>query len=260
MKKLLAVLLVLILATTLLASCAGGDNKQNNNNNNNGAPAGDVTLYQGLGTAKNFRVGPGSDSEGVQVYSFNFVVASVIFDENDRIVDSEVDILEVATPNYDGAGMPHFSGWPEKEGYNVTDTDTGKVTGVSENTEESIQEEVNNWRTKRERGDNYHMNPDNDWHKQMDAYEEWFKGKTVAEIEEWFKKGFSDTNGRPIDPQTDKEEDKAKADKLSDDEKTELEDLRSGATMSLSDAHGDILGALKDAFENRKEMAAPTAK
>ena len=43
----------------------------------------------------------------------------------------------------------------------------------------------------RERGDNYHMNPDNDWHKQMDAFEDWFKGKTVAEIEEAFNTMFS---------------------------------------------------------------------
>ena len=259
MKRLFSIFIILLMTTVLLVSCAGGDKKQDNNNGNNGMSLGDTKLYHGLGTAKNFRVGPGSDSEGVQVYSFNFVMASVIFDENDRIVDSEIDILEVATPNYDGAGMPRFSGWPGKEGYNVTDTDTGKVTGVSENTEESISEEVSNWRTKRERGEDYNMNPDNDWHEQMDAFEDWFKGKTVAEIEEWFNKGFSDTNGRPIDPQTDKEEDKAKIDKLSDEEKAELEDLRSTATMSLSDAHGDILGALKDAFEKRKEVAPPTA-
>ena len=63
-------------------------------------------------------------------------------------------------------------------------------------------------------------------------------------------------NGPPLDPNTDNEEDKAKVDKLTEEQKAEVEDLRSGATMSLRDAHGVILGALKDAYENRKEMAA----
>ena len=35
--------------------------------------------------------------------------------------------------------------------------------------------EISEWATSRERGDNYHMNPDNDWHKQMDAFEDWFR-------------------------------------------------------------------------------------
>ncbi len=256
MKKFLAVFMTLVMAAVLLVGCASGDKEPTDNDKQTPAPAGNVKLYHGLGTAANFRNGPGSDSEGVPVYSFNFVFASAIFDEEGKVVDAEVDILEVSTPNYDGAGMPHFSGWPGKEGYNITDEDTGKVTGVSENTEESAQKEISEWATKRERGDNYHMNPDNDWHKQMDAFEDWFKGKTVAEIEEAFNTMFSDRNGRPLDPNTDNEEDKAKVDKLTDEQKAEVEDLRSGATMSLRDAHGDILGALKDAYENRKEIAA----
>src|SRR5690554_1919024 len=83
-----------------------------------------LEIYQGLGVSKNFRLGPGKDSEGEQVYSFNYVMASGIFDEEGRIVDIYVDGLEVSTPNYDGASMPHFSGWPGTEGINVTDHDT----------------------------------------------------------------------------------------------------------------------------------------
>lgn len=39
--------------------------------------------------------------------------ATVLFDKAGKIVDLETDELEVSTPNYDGASMPHFSGWPE---------------------------------------------------------------------------------------------------------------------------------------------------
>ena len=38
------------------------------------------------------------------------------------------------------------------------------------------------------------MNPRNGWNKQMDFFENYFKGKTVAEIEEWFAKYTSDVN------------------------------------------------------------------
>lgn len=211
-------------------------------------------VYQGLGTSQNFRVGPGKDSQDVQVYSFNYVTADALFDEEGKIINIYVDALEVSTPNYDGETMPHFSGWPGKEGYNITDHATAQVSGVSENTEESITEEVANWQTKRDRGDSYGMNYSNDWHKQMDAYQEFFKGKTVAEIEEWFAKYTSDVNGKPLSEKSDKDGDQAKFAKLTADEKAELADVVSGATFSLRDGHGDILGAIKEAYENRVEV------
>lgn len=49
--------------------------------------------------------------------------------------------------------------------------------------------------------------------------------------------------------------DLAKVNKLTEEQKAEVVDIKAGATMSLSDAHGDILGALKNAYENRVEMA-----
>lgn len=211
-------------------------------------------LYQGLGKSSNFRVGPGKDSKGVDVYSINYVTASGVFDEEGRIVNLRVDALEVSTPNYDGASMPHFSGWPNTQGYNVTDHESGEVVSISSNTVENISKEVGEWKTKRERGTAYGMNPRNEWDKQMDFYENYFKGKTVAEIEEWFAKYTSDVNGRPLKARSRNEQDKIKYEKLSEKEKADLVDIVAGATMSLKDNHGDILGAIKDAYDNRVEF------
>lgn len=213
-------------------------------------------LYHGLGKSSNFRLGPGKDSKGVEVYSLNYVTATGIFDEDGKIVNLVVDALEISTPNYDGESMPHFSGWPGTAGYNVTDHESGEVTGVSENTVANITAEVENWKTKRERGKDYGMNPRNEWNKQMDFLQEYFKGKTVAEIESWFAKYTSDVNGRPLKANSKNEKDKEKFGKLSEAEKKELVDITAGATMSIRDPHGDILGAIKNAYDNRVEITS----
>lgn len=210
--------------------------------------AGDI--YHGLGSASNFRVGPGKDDTDTQVYSFNVTMASVLFDADGKILDAQVDIYEVATPNYDGASMPHFSSWPAKEGYNVADHATGKVSGTSDNSEEAIKAEVDGWKTKRERGAEYGMNAQNEWNQQMDFFEGWMIGKTTAEIREWFGK-YTTAAGRPIKADTDKEEDIAKLAAMTDEEKAMLADVVAGATMSISDAHGLILESIEKAFENK---------
>jgi LysM repeat protein len=218
--------------------------------------ADNVKIYQGLGYNVVFRNGPGKDSEGVPVYSFTVVMADASFDAEGRILNAYIDAYEVSTPNYDGDSMPHFSGWPGKEGYNVTDHATEKVTGVSENTLESITAEVNGWKTKRERGDSYHMNPANEWYKQMDYFQKFFVGKTVAELQEWFAKSTT-AAGRPIKETTTKQDELDKLAKLTPAERAELADVVSGATMSISDPHGDFLGAVVDAFNNRVEVVVP---
>ncbi len=207
-------------------------------------------VYHGLGAVPNFRVGPGKDSTETQVYSFNVTMASALFDEAGKILDVQVDIYEVSTPNYDGESMPHFSGWPAKEGYNVTDHATGTVSGTSDNSEDAIKAEVNGWLTKRERGATYAMNPQNEWFQQMDFFEGWMIGKTVAEIREWFAANTT-AAGRPIKPDTDKEEDIAKLAALSEEQKADLADVLAGATMSISDAHGLILEAIEEAYANK---------
>lgn len=212
-------------------------------------------LYLGLGHASNFRVGPGKDSAGTQVYSFNFVFSSVLFNAAGKIVDCEFDALEVSTPNYDGASMPHFAGWPGSPEPNFTDHVTKKVTGKAPTTLEAVAADVNGWKTKRDRGDAYGMNPRNDWYHQMNVYERLFIGKTVAEIDAWYARYFSDVNGRPLNPETTVEKDAAKVAALDPAEKAMLVDVRSGATMSLNDPHGAYLAALKSAWENRKPLA-----
>lgn len=217
---------------------------------------GSTKVYQGLGHSVIFRNGPGKDDQGVPVYSFTVVLANATFDAQGKIINAYLDAYEVSTPNYDGESMPHFSGWPDKEGYNVTDHATAKVTGVSKNTLESATAEVNGWTTKRERGDSYEMNPNNEWYKQMDFYQKWFEGKTVAEIKDWFAKNTTSA-GRPIKATTTNQDDLNKLAKLTASEKAALADVVSGATMSLKDAHGDFLGALENAYNNRVEVVIP---
>ena len=215
-----------------------------------------IKIYQGFGQTAAFRNGPGKDADGVQVYSFNISLAQATFDAEGKILSSYIDGYEISTPNYDGASMPHFSGWPNKEGYNIVDHDTTKVTGVSVNTPESAAAEVSSWKTKRERGDSYHMNPANEWYKQMDFFQKFFVGKTVAEIKEWYAKNTT-AAGRPIKATTVKQDELDKLAKLTVAEKAVLVDVVAGATMSISDAHGDFLGALQDAYDNRIELVIP---
>ena len=203
----------------------------------------------GFGVASSGRVGPGKDDQEVQVYSFNDVFATTLFDENDRIAAILIDQLEVATPNYDGESMPHFSGYPGQS-YNIDEDHDGKVDGVTENSEELFMSEIDGWKTKRERGDGYVMGTGY-WYQQMDKFESIFVGMSVDEVEEWFKKCCSDLNGRPLKEGSTKEEDSKKYEALSQSEKDMLADVTSAATMSLKDSHGDILAAIRKSLENK---------
>jgi len=212
-------------------------------------------LSLGLGNSPIFRVGPGKDSTGTQVYSFTYVEAAVVFDAAGKIVDLEVDELEVSTPNYDGESMPHFSGWPGSPEPNFTDHKTEKVTGKSPTTVEAITAEVSAWKTKRDRGDSYGMNKTNDWWKQMDAWEAQFIGKTIAEVEAYYGK-YTAANGRPLNPASKTEAEIAKYKALSPADQKVVADMRTGATMSINDAHGYVLAALKDAWNKKKPLGA----
>jgi len=211
-----------------------------------------VKVSQGFGLVNTPRLGPGKDDTDTQVYSINQVFVNALFDAEGKIVALYIDELEVATPNYDGAGMPHFSGFPGQSGYNNDANHDGVVEGVLVTDNDNFQAEINGWVTKRERGDSYHLNTGN-WATQMDKYQELFVGKTVAEVEEWFNK-YTAANGRPLKDGLTNEQDKAKYDALTADEKAMLADVTTSATISLRDAHGDFVGAIKKAYENRVEI------
>jgi len=218
-------------------------------------PTAAAKTYQGLGYDVSFRPGPGFDSENVAVYSFNVAMASATFDANGKILNVFMDGYEIATPNYDGASMPHFSGWPGTVGYNISShavegVSEAVVTGVSENTVTSAGIEVNGWLTKRQRGDLYGMNPANEWYKQMNFYQNFFKGKTVAEVKAWFAKFGTSAYG-PIKADTTNAADLSKFNALTTAEKAQLADVVSGATMRVNDAHGYFIDALQTAYDNR---------
>ena len=206
--------------------------------------------YQGFGLSNTVRMGPGEDDTGTPVYSINQVFANTLFDDEGRIVAIYVDQLEYATPNYDGAEMPHFSGWPGQGGYNNDSDHDAVVDGVTPDTEEQFTSEVEGWVTKRDRGDTYVMGTGT-WHEQMDAFQELFIGMTVDEVQEWFDKYCSDANGRPLKEGSEAEGDAEKYAALSDEEKEMLVDVTSSATMSLNDSHGNILAAILDSFEDQ---------
>ena len=211
----------------------------------------------GLGMSAMGRVGPGSDNDGNQVYSINVVYAFAAFDGDGRITQVRVDQLEVATPNYDGATMPHFSGFPGQGGYALWDDKAGKVSGTTDDTEDNFLTEISGWVSKRERGEEYKLKSGS-WASEMDIFERMFVGKTMDEIEAWFDRCFSDVNGRPLTAESSAEGDAKKYEALSADEKQQLTDLTSGATMSLRDSHGDILAALRKAWDAAQQTS--TAK
>ena len=214
-------------------------------------------IYQGFGLNSMGRKGPGADDTEVQVWSTNQIAAHGLFDEEGKILYLLVDQLEVATPNYDGDGMPQFIGWPGQV-YNYDADHDGTVDEQLTSTEELFLEDIATWMTKRERGDSYRMGTGT-WSNQMDAFQELFKGKTVDEVEEWFEKYTSDLNGRPLKDGAEKPEDKSKYDALTDEEKAMLADVTTSATMSLNDSHGDIISAIKNAYENRKPLQLESA-
>ncbi len=244
-------------ASALGWSDPNSDTEGNTDNGTSGDPVPSAipVLMDGIGLSATGRVGPGQDDQGNPVYSFNIVAAYASFDAQGRAQRISIDQMEVATPNYDGAGMPQFSGFPGQGGYAWWDDASGKTRGKTDGTEESFLVEVSNWTTKRMRGEDY-MLGHGSWRTQMNAYEQLLVGKTVDEMEGWFNTYFSDVNGRPLKAGASSEEDQAKYNALSEEQQSELADITSGATMSLRDAHGDILLALRRAWEDAQARQA----
>ncbi len=212
-------------------------------------------LRHGLGVVVTPRLGPGKDDQDVPVYSFNVVTAYVVSDADGRIVDVETDILEIITPNHDGAEDNAFAGWPGMS-YNEDADGDGKVDGVTEQTAETFAATLPTFRTKRDLGDLYKMNSGT-WTQEMDIYEAFFAGKTAEELTTFFERQTA-ANGRVIREGATAEADLAKWNALTDEEKANVDAL-AGATMSLSDAHGDILGAIVKALDHQEAVGAEQA-
>ena len=119
------------------------------------------------------RIGPGTDEEGNQVYSFNVVFACGSFDQDGRIRSMKVDQLEVLSSQ--------FSGFP-----------TGK------DGEEGYLEQVSSWVTKGMKGEEYRLNSGT-WREQMNIYEQQMIGKTANEVRAWHAENFSAETGKPTE-------------------------------------------------------------
>lgn len=196
------------------------------------SPTSEIKVFQGTGQTSVFRARV-DKTTNKEVFSTSTVNANAIFDKDNKVISVQFDSLEIV-PEAEKEGGTIFPGWPSA-------TLTNDV----------VTKDVANWKTKRERGDAaYGM----DWSVQINAYQDFFKGKTVAEIEQWFAKNTSDANGKPLTDKVTTDPDKAKFAILTDPEKKALADVTSGASISLKDPHGDFIGALKKAFENKVEI------
>ena len=204
----------------------------------------------GLGITNTGRLGPGSDDQDVGVYSFNTQASGVCYDGDGRIAAVYTDVMEVATPNYDGESMPGLTGFPGQS-YNADEDHDAVVDTVLEQTEDSFLAQIDSWQTKRERGSSYKLNSGT-WTDEMNIFENFFVGMTTEEVSQWFADYCSDVNGRPLFGASENEEDITKYEAFTDEEKSSL-DAISGATMSLRDAHGDILGSIEKAWTNAKD-------
>ena len=191
----------------------------------------------GVGMCATGRLGPGKDAEGNQVYSFNVVFAHGLFDGEGRVLALGVDQLEVSSPNLEGETASRFTGWPEADS-------------------EAFMQEVSAWQSKGALGEGYKLNSGT-WREEMDAYQRLFTGKTVDEIEAWYNKFCSEETGRPLMAESGSETDQAKYDGLTEEEQRQLADATTMATMSLRDSHGDILTAIRRAWEDAQTVRTP---
>lgn len=195
-------------------------------------------LYFGVGNVPVYR--PSKNQ-------LNLTNASVLFDQNGKIVDLTWDVMEIT--------QTLFPGWHDPK------ADPAKIS------EFAASINATNWLTKREEGYDYDMThkkskgvADNltkkEWFEQLDFYESFFKGKTVAEVEAWFKK-YTDVAGRPYKmayPEKLTAADKTATANFTAEEKAMLVDVTTSATMSLKDEHSDFITALKEAYAVKKEV------
>jgi len=198
-----------------------------------------MKLYHGFGEAANYRVRGESGT-------LNIATASVLFDENGKIVDLTWDVMEIS--------QTLFPGW-----HDATQEQAAIDAFVSS---------VETWQTKRERGLDYDMThlkskgaADNaskkEWFEQLDFYEDFFKGMTVAEVEAWEAKYTDPVAHKPYKmayPELLTDADKAVTTTFTAEEAAMLVDVTTSATMALEDGHSHLISALREAYEAREEV------
>lgn len=189
-------------------------------------------LYHGFGAAANYRLGH---------TTLNITTASVVFDQDGKIVSLKWDVQEIS-PTL-------FPGWADEKTLSAADQAAFKA---------AIDDQ---WKTKWEEKDEYGMKSKalsgKEWWEQMGFYENYFKGKTVAEVDAWVNKYTDAVNHRPYkfaypDKMTDA--DKIATANFTAAEKDMLVDVTTSATMSLQDDHSHFITALKEAYAARTEI------
>lgn len=196
-------------------------------------------LYHGFGEVANYRV------RSATAATLNIATASALFDENGRIVDLTWDVMEI--------NATKFPGWH------------------NETTEQAALDEkvdlIEAWKTKRELGYDYDMThlkskgaADNasqkEFFEQLNFYEDYFKGMTVAEVQAWVAK-YTDANTKPFKmayPELLTDADKVVTSTLNAEEQAMLVDVTTSATMALEDGHSHLISALVEAYEAREEV------
>lgn len=189
-------------------------------------------LFHGFGEVANYRFkGTGN---------LNITTASVIFDENGKIVDLTWDVMEITSTL--------FPGWLGTETEKAAQ-DTFKAS-ITDGFKTKVEEEYD-----------YNMKKSavsgKEWFEQLDFYESYFKGMTVAEVEAWVAKYTDPVAKRPYKlayPEKLTDADKAATANFTTEEKDMLVDVTTSATMSLQDDHSLFISALKEAYEARKEI------
>ncbi len=217
-----------------VAALAGLAGCSTNTASNSTATTVTSTVYSGLGHLSSVR---GTDPK----YSVAYLMANACFDGGGKVLNVYYDTLEVNTP---AATMPTtaFSGWPGQAGYSTFDGNADVA---------ALKTQVTGWQTKRQMGDAaYGKN----WSEQVDKFQDFFVGKTCDEIDAWIKTSTSDTTGKVLTGTETVQADVDKYNGLSDSDKATLVDALSGATISLTDAHGNFPAALRQAYENKVEV------
>ena len=124
----------------------------------------------------------------------------------------------------------------------ITDLDVDQLevlssqfTGFPEEkeAEQDFLAQVSQWTSKGAQGEGYRL-PGGTWRQQMDAYEKKMTGMTLDEINAWYGENFSQETGKPVDNA----------------------DAVSGASISLRDEHGDVLTAIRRAWEDAQRRQA----